>query len=162
MAFVSGGFFLVVDLVDNGNNHTVRTFELDTDADNVSADVATVLSGLGGLTDAVVASHYYYEKLVNDSFAFPAAGVQIENQALLDFQLAGDPTKTGTQSIPAPKAAIFVASSGDGANTVNTGYSAVSTWAALVVTGGKIFISDGEHAASLLGGKRRHVKSRRG
>ena len=163
MAFVSGGFFLEVTLIDNGGNETTRTFELSTtDPDNVDADVTTILAALGGVTDCAVVSRHSYEKIVNDALAFPASGVEIQNQALLDYQIADDPTKTATQTIPGPKPAIFVTTSGPGANTIDLGNAAVVAWAALFGVGGQALISDGEVGQVLLKGIRRHVKSSRG
>lgn len=163
MALTSAGFWLSVTLVDNGNNETTKRYQLNSaDADAAATDSATVLAALAGVTDAVVRSYFFYENFVEGSFAFPAAGVQIENQALLDFNIVGHPEKTATLTIPAPKPAIFVDTSGAGANVVDTSDAALITYRDLFRTGGVAYISDGEVANSLVRGRRIHRHSLRG
>lgn len=163
MALVSAGWRLFVTLVDNGNNETTKTYDLTSaDAAAAATDVATIIAALNAVTDATIRSRGAYELFVEDAFAFPGEGVQIENMALLNFTLEDHPEKTATHTIPAPNIGIFVASSGEGANTVDTGDAALITYRDLFRTGGEATISDGEVADTLVGGRRIHRKSRRG
>jgi len=163
MALVSNGFWLSVTLRDNGGNDTTRTYQLTSeDAVAAGADTVIVLAALNAVTDAVIVSWFNYQRFVEDAFAFPPSGVEIENQALLDFDLVDHPEKSATLTIPAPAPAIFVALSGGGANIVNTANAAVVAYAALFQTGGQVFLSDGEVAQNLVSGRRIHRKSNRG
>lgn len=168
MTLVSTGFWLSVALVDNNNDETTRTYQMTAaDADTAATDAAAVLSALNAVTDSNVRSYFTYERFVEDAFAFPAAGVENQNQALLNFDLVGHPEKSATVSIPAPVIGIFVASSGAGAKIVDTSDAALITFRNLFRgTGaggtGELLLSDGEVANSLISGKRRHVASRNG
>lgn len=162
MALVTTGFTLYVELVDRGLNSTTKSFELNS-ADYATAltDAADVISKLKDITDAAVKSYSISEKFAENAFVVPSLG-EIENQALLLYRLTVDPTKAATQTIPAPKDSIFLATSGKLYNEVKIDNAAVIVWRALFMTGGKCFISDGEVAAALESGKRIHRKSRRG
>src|SRR5664279_209353 len=164
MALVAGGYFGVVDLIDNGGNVTRRRYELTAatvaDADS---DMSTVIvPALVAVTDAKVKGYLIEVTTVEDSLTLPASGVEIENLALLDFSIVGHPEKSATLTIPAPKPTIFVASSGDGANVVDPADAAVIAYVALFEGSGQVLISDGEVAAGLVSGKRIHRKSSRG
>jgi hypothetical protein len=163
MALVSNGFWLVVTLRDNGGNETTKTYQMvAADADTAATDAAAVLTALNAVTDAVVVSYFAYERFIEAAFSYPGDGVQVENLALLDFDLVDHPEKTATVTIPAPNIGIFVASSGSGANIVDTSDAALVTFRDLFRTGGKLLISDGEVAESLVRGRRIHRKSLRG
>jgi len=163
MALTSTGWWLSVALVDNNNDETVKTYQMTAaDADTAATDAATVLAALDAVTDSVIRSYYTYERFVEGAFGFPAAGVENQNQALLNFDIVGHPEKSATVSIPAPVIGIFVASSGAGAKIVDTSDAALITFRDLFRTGGELLLSDGEVANSLISGKRRHVASRNG
>lgn len=163
MALVSNGFWLSVTLRDNGGNETTRTYQLSSaDAAAAGVDSAAILVALNAVTDAVIVSWMNYERFVEDAFAYPASGVEVENLALLDFEIVDHPEKSATLTIPAPAPAIFMATSGGGANIVNTANAAVIAYAGLFMTGGEALISDGEVAQGLVSGKRIHRKSSRG
>lgn len=163
MAIVSGGYRLSVTVMDNGGDQTTRTFDL-TAADDATAatDSATVLAAFMALTDGVQVSHTLEHVFVNDAISFPASGVENQNQALLDFLLADDPTKHATKSIPAAKPGIFMSTSGPAAEIVDTADAAVIAFAALFLDAGEATLSDGESADALTGGHRRHVRSNHG
>lgn len=163
MAIVSGGWKITITVVDNGGDVTTRTYDLQS-ADDIEAgtDSAAVLAAFMALTDAVLLSHQYYEVFVNDALAFPASGVENQNQALLDFLITDDPTKHATLSIPAPKPGIFMSTSGPSAEIIDVADAAVIAFAALFIPAASAFLSDGETADALVGGHRRHVRSRRG
>lgn len=163
MANVSAGWRLFVTLMDNGGNKTTKSFEL-TSADETAAaaDSAAVVAALLAVTDAVLIDYASYELFVNDAVTYPASGVEIENQAQLLFDIVDHPEKRAVYSIPAPKPGIFVATSGAGANIIDTADAAVIAFRDLFRTAGESYISDGEVAETLISGKRVHRKSRRG
>lgn len=163
MAFISGGFWSSIAMADNGGNVTTKTYELDAaDSAEAATNHAAVLAALTNVTDARIISHYWYEKLVQDTPTLPGAGVQIEDMALLTFEIAGNPLKSATHTIPAPKIGIFSAASGSGANVVDLANVAVVAYRSLFQSAGECFISDGEKAQVLKSGKRIHRKSRSG
>ena len=163
MAFVNGGFWSSVTLADNGGNQTVKTYELDVaDMTEAATAHAAILAALGNVTDARILSHFFYERLVQDTPTLPGSGVHIEDLALLNFEIAGNPMKTATHTIPAPKPGIFISVIGSGANTVDVGNSAVIAYRSLFQSAGGCFISDGEKVNVLKSGKRIHRKSRNG
>lgn len=166
MAFVSGGWKLAVTLMDNGGGTTSKSYDL-TAADSTEAAAAetAIIARLQAVTDCTLISYQTYEQFINDSPVFPSVGVQKENQALLVFDIVGDPLKKATHSIPAPKQAIFVSASGANADVVDTGDNDVMEYRKIfqaVSGGGFAYISDGEVANTLLSGRRRHVRNSRG
>lgn len=163
MAFVSGGFWSSISIADNGGNVTTKTYELDAaDAAEATTNHAAVLAALTNVTDGRIIGHFWYEKMVQDTPTLPGAGVQIEDQALLTFEIAGNPLKSATHTIPAPKIGIFSAASGSGANVVDLANTAVIAYRSMFQGAGECFISDGEKAERLKAGKRIHRKSRSG
>jgi len=165
MAFTSAGWKLSISFIDNGGDVTVRTYDLlSADYDAAVLDTAAMILAVDAIVDSVIIDYHYYENFVQDALVLPAAGVQNENQALLSYTIEGNPLKSATQSLPSPVIGIFTAASGHGANVVDVSDAALLTWAAFFITGAgqKATISDGETAASLDSGRRRHVRNRRG
>lgn len=163
MALATAGWRVFVTLRDNGGNDTTKTYEMNAaDATEAAATVADLITALNAVTDAVIVSYGFYELFVENAFAYPGEGVQIENLAQLNFSLEDRPNVTAVLTIPAPNIGIFVASSGAGANIVDTSDAALIAYRDLFRTGGGLLLSDGEVAESLISGKRIHRKSRRG
>lgn len=112
------------------------------------------------MTQAAIATRTYKLVTVEDALVLPPSNVENENQAFFSGKIFGDPTDSATQSIPAADPAIFVATSGPGANVVNTGAPPVSNWLNLFDSNGPWTISDGESwVPSTVKGSRRHSKS---
>lgn len=163
MAFVPGRWFTVINMVDNGNNPASKRFELNADDADAATTIQTaLLAAWNNVTDLKVVSYYTYQEEVSDVEALPASGVEREMVAVLDFQILDHPNKPGTVTIPGPKPGIFVASSGRGANVIDTADAAVIAFRDLYLTGPSLFISDGETAGLLVGGKKTHRKSTKG
>lgn len=163
MALVGGKFKFSITLLDNGGDKTTRTYDMQAVTQEAAeTDAPAILAAIQGVTDAVVVSYSFYEEFVNDALAYPASGVENQNQALLDFLIVDDPTKHATISIPAPKPGIFMATSGPPAEIIDTADAAVIAFAGLFLAAGQLYLSDGEEADSLAGGHRRHVRSRHG
>lgn len=162
MAYVANGFFMSVTLVDNGNNQTVKTYDLQgADLSEATANAGTVLTNLALVTDATIKGYSIGSKFTNDAFTFPAAGVHIEDIALISLSITDDPTKTATIAIPAPKAGCFVATSGAGANVVENDAPVTAYWE-MFKPAAQAYLSDGETAEIFQSGKRIHRGSRRG
>jgi len=162
MAYVANGFFMSVDLVDNGNNKTTKTYDLQgADLAEATTNAGTILTALAAVTDATIKGYNIGSRFTNDAFAFPAANVNIENLALITLGITNDPTKSATITIPAPKSTLFVETSGAGANNFSNSGAGQTYWQ-LFTVGGEAYLSDGETAEVFFSGKRIHRGSRRG
>jgi len=163
MALVSDGYWLHVSLVDNGGNVTRKSYQLKSaDETAAIADAATVMTALGNVTDAAFLGYEICLRFVENAFAYPASGVQIENQALIGLGIENNPLKTATTAIPAPKPAIFAGTSGAAANVVDPADAAVLAYWQLFNAAGPCYISDGEVAEVYKDGRRIHRKNTRG
>lgn len=163
MALASTGFWCVVEICDNGNNRTEKRYQMVAeDATQAALDMVDILAAINSVTAGVITSEYFYERFVEDALSYPASGVEIQNQALLDFDIVDHPEKTATLTIPAPEASLFVATSGSGANILDTADADVILFRDLFRTGGQLLLSDGEVAESLVKGRRIHRKSNNG
>lgn len=158
MAFLPGRWFTVINMVDNGNDPSSKRFELNA-ADSAAATVVqtALLAAWNNVTDMKVVSYYTYQEEVSDVETLPASGVERENVALLDFDIRDKPNKSASLAIPGAKPGIFVASSGSGAKIVDNADVAVIALRDLFISDPpSVFISDGESAGILIGGKRIH------
>lgn len=164
MAFLPGRWFTIINMVDNGGDQTTKRFELNA-ADSAAATViqTNLLAAWNNMTDAKVVSYFTYQEEVSDVEALPPSGVERENVALLQFQIRDKPNKAATMAVPAPKPGIFIATSGSGAEQIDTGDPAVMAFRDLFISDPpSVFISDGESAGVLIGGKRIHRASSHG
>lgn len=166
MAFVSEGFEVTFTFVDSGGDVSNRTYQhrAPVDAAAALADAQALLALIEALTDASVRSYRLSEIFADDAFALPAAGIHVENQAIMSVRLSSSPLKTGVLSIPAPVSGMFMASNGANSNVLDTADADVLSFVNQFVPTGKFTLSDGETMAvgGLLSGRRRHVRSRIG
>lgn len=165
MALTQLKWFVEVGIADNSGDITPRFYEMPVanaaDFAALTISTGTLIAALNAMTSGVVANYRIGALFVEDALALPASGVENENQAFFSGKIDGDPTDSATQSIPAADPAVFVATSGPGANVVDVNDAAVMTWVNLFdSTGpGPWTVSDGEYwVASTVKGKRRHVK----
>ena len=172
MALVAFNWQAVVTLVDNSGAPTTRTYEAPlanfTDFDSfqlaVNNAVGGLLADLNAITDCVVSKVAYCQIFAENDLTLPASGVENENQAFFSGKIAGNPLKSGTQSIPGASPGIFQTPSGPGANVVNMSDIDVVNWVSNFDSPGGLFtISDGEQWELLtIKGKRRHTKNSNG
>jgi len=160
MALVGGRWFVEYTLVDTGAQSSSKRFEMNAPADYAAAVVfeSTFRLDLLGVTDLSIKSYRIYQEFYEDAFALPA-DAQIEDQAVLVFELP-NPLKSATVIIPGAKETLYVAASGANNNVIDTADAAVIAFATNFLSGGvnEYLLSDGEEAAALLRGHRRHVK----
>jgi|SRR3989304_719249 len=160
MALVGGRWWVEYELADTGGQLTRKRFELNAPADYAAAVVSesTFRLDLIGVTDLSIKSYRVYREFYEDAFALPG-DAQIEDQAVLVFELP-NPLKTATIIIPGAKETLYVAASGANNNVVDIADAAVTAFASNFLSGGvnEFLLSDGEEAAALLKGHRRHVK----
>lgn len=163
MAFVSAGWWLSVTLMDVGYQTTTKQYQLvAADATEAATAQAAVLAALAGVTDLEILSYHTYEKFAEDTVINPT--IQKENEALLTFEIDGNPTKHATHSIPGAKNSIYVAAFGPNNNVVDLADAAVIAYAALFIVGAgqMAYISDGESASVITKGHRRNKFNNRG
>jgi hypothetical protein len=168
MAFVSAGWKLVLGFVDGGGNPTTREFMLtatdeDGDLSPVIDDVQIIVDAWTAATDAVITSQTVSKLTVNDSVVYPAATVQVENNAQISAKIAGKPNKSAVFEVPAPKIGMFQATTGPGSNVVQFANAPVPALVNIFKAGGQATISDGESITDQgIKGKRVHHKSNKG
>lgn len=158
MAFVPGRWFTVVNMVDNGNDATSKKFELNAADSEAATTIQTaLLAAWSNVTDLKVVSYYTFQEEVSDVETLPASGIERENVAILDFEIRDKPNKSATFAIPGPKPGIFIAASGGGAKQIDTADAAIIAMRDLFISEPpSLFISDGESAGILVGGRRVH------
>lgn len=158
MAMVSEGFWMRVTLVDNGNNKTIKTYQLRA-ADFVTAttDSTNILSALAAVTDAVQSAFSIAERFYEAAFAFPASGVQNEDKASISCVITN--SKSANLKIPAPIPALFQDTTGGAANVVDTTNVDLIAYTDIFRTGNEAYISDGDDLLLVSSGKRISAKS---
>jgi len=110
------------------------------------------------LTDAVIASYQAEAVYIEDALSLPAAA-ENQNQALLSFKIDGDPTESGTLSIPAADPDIFISPTGEGHDIVQITDVQVQLFLSFF-TGGELAVSDDEYVdLATAKGRRRNVAS---
>lgn len=164
MALVANGYGLDVTLTDQGGNDTTRSYDLKgADIAEATTNAADVMAALANVTDAKIKAYSIRSKFIDNAFALPTGGVQVENQAKIGLTINGLPNKKGYVTIPAPKDTIFQGASGAAYNQVDFADLAVIAFVDLFTTGGVAYLSDGEEATTVNPvGKRIHVKSNKG
>lgn len=155
---------LVVSIADNSGKTVNRTYNISSEiAEDYDAFITLVddlVTKLNAMTSGLITSYRATGVYIEDTITLPASGVENENQAFFSGKIQGDPTDSATQSIPAADPAIFVATSGPGANVVDMADAAVVAWIGLFDGAPGWTISDGETwLTPTVAGKRRHSKS---
>jgi hypothetical protein len=164
MAIVGGRWWVEYTFVDSAADETTRRWELNAPVDYAAAVIneLALRTDVNLLSDAVIKNVKVYQEFYENALALPAGGVQNENELLLSFMMQ-NPLKTATLTVPAPKATAFVDVTGPNANVaITTGI--VANFASNFLVGGTALtlLSDGEQAASLIKGHRRHKATRVG
>jgi len=168
MAFIDKGWFLTMTFVDAGGNTTTRRVDLTAtddagDLTAVIADVQTVVAAYVAATDAVLTKQTVSKDSVEDSVTLPTTSVNVEENLQVSAKIFGNPNKSAVFEIPAPKIAMFQATSGPGRNQALFSNTLLANIVNLYIDDGELFISDGESiTAQNIKGKRVHHKSTRG
>jgi len=165
MALVGTGFGMTVSFLDNGMNQVTREYIMDADIvtyADAETEAAAMIPRVVAVTDASIPQYRVFQIYTESALVIPGSGVQVEDQASITALLTTPGNKQANINIPAPKPAIFVATSGKQANIVNTGNTALVTFTDSFKVAGKFTISDGEEISRLVDGKRVHKKSNKG
>lgn len=165
MALSSTGFFLNVDLVDQGGNKSTLRYDLvAADFATAEADVATILAALDAVTTALIYAYRIGEKYVEDALSYGVGEVENIGLVVAKLTTAG---KTVNVKIPAPEDALFIGAAGPDYNEMDPNNAATIAYLAIWENPGQAQISDGEHVrdtatAGNWTGKRIHRGSRKG
>lgn len=165
MAFLSAVFGMSVTFLDGGSNTTTREYMMDesvTTFDDAAVAAAAQIVLIEAITDAEISSYRVFQTFNEGTLVIPAITVQIENCASLTVLLTAAGNKKANLNMPAPKIALFVATTGTQANIVNTTNAALNSFIDTFKVTGDFTVSDGEEVARLLDGKRVHKKSSKG
>jgi len=160
MAFVAGRWFTVIKFMETSRKVTTRRYEQSAPADYAAAQTAALalVTDFAAVTDAEILSYHVYQENDEDTVVVPSAA-EIQNEALLSFSIISSPNKFGTVAIPAAKASIFSGATGPQYDIVDIEDSNVAAFADNWLLDDLYWLSDGETADALEGGKRRHRKS---
>ena len=151
MAFVSEKFFVSMTLRDSGVDTTIKTYQLQS-ADLAAAltDAAAFVAVFKTLTDAKVDGYSVTQAFAEDTKeAIANDTIRNSMQAVISVVLATSPTKRGKIVIPAPKSALFTATTGAGSDVVNNLATLVLNCVEEFKSGGDVYLSDGEMAAAI-------------
>lgn len=168
MAFIDKGWHLDCTFVDAGANVTTRRFELVAtddagDLTDVIADVQTVVAAYIAASDAVLIKQTVAKDSIEDSVVLPTTNVNVEENLQVSAKIYGTPNKSAVFEIPAPKIAMFVATSGPGRNQALFSNTLLANVVNLYKNGAQLKISDGEVITDqAIKGKRVHHKSTKG
>lgn len=150
-----------VTLVDQGAQSSTRTYRLrDAQADDASVTASTLLGYIEALTRCEVTAFRVSQVWVEDSIALPT-DAQLEDNVVLTVDIASNPLKRATLSLPAPQDAIFVGATGPNNNVVDLTNADVLAFVDAFKSAGVASISDGEDVGQVLDGVRVHRRSGR-
>jgi hypothetical protein len=168
MAFIDKGWHLSLTFVDAGANVTTRRIELVAtddagDLTDVIADVQTIVAAYIAASDAVLVKQTLGKDSVEDSVTLPTTSVNVEENLQVSAKIFGTPNKSAVFEIPAPKIAMFAATSGPGRNQALFSNGLLGAVVNLYKDDAQAFISDGESITDQgIKGKRVHHKSTKG
>jgi len=173
MALAQKKVFLNVVLADGAGNKATVPLSFDyADFAALATAVAggahtTAITHLEAVTRARVVAYSIGVQFAENANYFAEAGVQIEDIASISCLIDGEPLKRATLRIPAPESGIFVGSTGENANIVDTTDSDLLAWLEHFSSDGECLVSDGEQIAdpAVAGnfkGKRIHRGSTKG
>ena len=175
MALVSQGTFVNLVIADAAGNRaglrlTMTYADLAALSTGVTAgDITGLIADLDAVTDGKIVSYSMGEMFAEDTAPLGAAGSEVEAKASMSCAIAGDPTKKVTLYIPAPTDGVFLGTTGENRNIVDTTATIVQSWLNNFSTAGDNLatVSDGESiadptAAGNFKGKRIHRGSKKG
>lgn len=161
MALVSDGFWMRATVVDNGNNKTIKTYQMRAaDFATATTDSTAILNALNAVTDSTISAFSIAQRFYEDAFAWPVSGIQNEDKASISCVITN--SKSANIKIPAPIPAMFQDTEGAAANVVDVTNGDLIAYTDIFKAGGESYISDGDDLLLVSGGKRISAKSNLG
>ena len=156
MALVATKWVVSVSLADAAGDTTVMHFKQPASAlhDDIVGDITDLLATLPGVSELTVKGYSYGKHYVESTYAGVGAG---ESAGIASLSVLTNNNKPAVMRIPGPHPDIFVAEDGPNMNIVNTNDSDLGAYLGLFTAGWEV--SDGEHYASLVSGKRIHRRT---
>lgn len=164
MALTHEKFQLSVTWQDSGNDQMKQSYELQgaTLADAVTS-AGALIPVLVAASDAKIVAYSISDVFAEDAFApFVGDTVKVAIQADISVLLDGYANKRASIVIPAPKTAIFQATTGEGSDIVSATSGLTTGVVNQFKTGAAARLSDGEVVAAdaFIKGVRRTVRRR--
>ena len=165
MALTSARFEVEATFVESSGKSVTRTYRAAasvTTLTELAVNWALALPFIQAVTDSVMSQYVYKQVFLEDALVLPA-DAENNDQALFSGKIFGDPSDSGTFSVPAASVGIFVTPTGKGRDVVDMSDPAVQAFVDLFSEGGTNgdwTVSDGEQLVeSTISGKRRNTKS---
>lgn len=167
MALAIHHFELTLSIADNSGKTVPRTYEVPegvvADFEEFEALIPSMVAAVNGVTAGLITGYRATQVVYEDTIVLPASGVENENQAIFSGKIQGDPGKSGVVTVPSVDPAIFVATSGPGANVIDMADAAVVAFIGMFDGAPGWTLSDGETwLTETVSGKRRHSKNSNG
>jgi hypothetical protein len=146
MALTFTGWKVTVSFIDKGGDITKKTYDVrGADYGEASTNVIALMTDLQAASLAAITGYNLGGEFAQDALALPTLdGARNSIQALITVDIADNPLKHGTITIPAPVSAVFVATSGPNSDIVNATAGVVTDLVDNFKADGTVFISDGE------------------
>lgn len=142
-------------MIDRNEDEARREFELTATipADAVAEGIAMAVE-YAALTQCVIVSRHFSLRQDEDSIVTPSVG-EVQTKAIVTVRLEGGNEKA-TLDIPAPVETMFLALTGANNKVVDTTFVPLVNFVDNFKTTGSdvALISDGEHIAEILRGKK--------
>lgn len=145
MAITSKGFYCDVNARDSDGDVINMRYKLNSaDAEEAATDAGTIVAAIAGVSDLAIHGYRVGELFEDETVLFAAAGVEAEKQALITARIDANTLKFASLRIPAPKAALFKATTGPASKEVKTDLAALQAYLTMFATAGICQISEGE------------------
>lgn len=146
MALTFTGWKLTVSMIDKGGEVTKKTYDVrGADYDEASANTIAFLVDLQAASLAAITGYNLGGEFAQDAIALPTLdGARNSIQALITVDIADNPLKHATITVPAPVSSVFVSTSGPNSDVVNASAGVVTDLVDNFKSAGTVYISDGE------------------
>lgn len=164
MALVHERFVLAVTWQDSGNDQMKQSYELQgADIAAATTNAAALIAVLAAASDAKIVGYAIQDVFAENAFApFVGDTVKVAVQADISVLLDGYANKRASIVIPAPKNAVFQATTGEGSDIVSATSGLVTGIVNQFKDAAAALLSDGEKVADnpFIKGVRRTVRRR--
>lgn len=146
MALTFTAWKLTVSFIDKGGDITTKTYQIrGADYDEASTNAIALITDLTAASLSAITGYNLGGEFAQDALALPTLdGARNSMQAVITVDIADNPLKHGTITIPAPVSAVFVATSGPNSDVVDGTASVVTNLVDNFKAAGTAYISDGE------------------
>lgn len=146
MARTFVGWKATVSFIDKGSDITKKTYDIrGADFDEASTNTIALVTDLAAASSCAISGYEVGGVFAEDALALPTLdSARNSMQAVITVDIADNPLKHGTITIPGPVSAVFVATSGANSDVVNAAAGVVTDLVDNFKAAGTAYISDGE------------------